>query len=396
MNRSYLLLLFLLLFCHRPAAMAQSLSVLARDKTVAPGDTLEVSYYVEGGEGNYKNFKPAAWTGFEVIGGPYQSQTSNQSHVDGKMHTFRRVQIIYKLRAQAEGTFVIGPASVQTAADSTLYSDSLTISVVPGYKKKVLPPFPYVTDATDMFGDNWLTTDPYEMINRSKLFPAHLKLSMSKKKYILIVGWPYYVSSIRFIKGLLRSTADKLRQRKDVQLVDSLMDDDMMRYYYVLNDTTGVRDLLKGILDKGGTVNKSAVILTLKEEWSVEKETHVFDNEHLTWGFVHRLTKNGAFQSMIKTYKEAELQVKFRFRSADRRICLTQWATQHGYRLIAADDTTEADSNQRFFSAGYAKTALLNEASIYEMMNALREQGREAGCEATLYELSLVIPRKKK
>lgn len=77
-----------------------------------------------------KNLQPAPWEHFEVLAGPYTSQSQSASFVNGKMSSSFTMTYTFTLLATEEGSFNINPASI-TISGETYQSNGLKISVLP-------------------------------------------------------------------------------------------------------------------------------------------------------------------------------------------------------------------------------------------------------------------------
>ncbi len=77
-----------------------------------------------------KDLQPAPWDHFEVLAGPYTSQSQSTSFVNGKMTSSFSLTYTYTLLATEEGKFAINPATISIGGD-TYHSNGLQISVLP-------------------------------------------------------------------------------------------------------------------------------------------------------------------------------------------------------------------------------------------------------------------------
>ncbi len=76
------------------------------------------------------NIQPAAWDHFEVLAGPYTSQSQSTSFVNGRMSSSYALTYTYTLLPTEEGTFNINPATITVNGD-TYRSNGLKITVLP-------------------------------------------------------------------------------------------------------------------------------------------------------------------------------------------------------------------------------------------------------------------------
>jgi hypothetical protein len=120
------ILLALILFCGGffSSLTAQNLTARAESNTVAVGQEFQVDYSLNA---NGSNFTPPSFAGFTVAGPPMTGQSMNIANGS----VTQTLTYSYSLLAKAEGTFTIGPASIQ-AGGKTISSNSLTIKVGKG------------------------------------------------------------------------------------------------------------------------------------------------------------------------------------------------------------------------------------------------------------------------
>jgi hypothetical protein len=69
---------------------------------------------------------------FVIVGGPYQSQSSNTSISGNRMVTSQSVSLTYVLQPRREGTFTIPPITAKDGAGHAYQSNAVTIQVVAG------------------------------------------------------------------------------------------------------------------------------------------------------------------------------------------------------------------------------------------------------------------------
>ncbi|MDR2556148.1 MAG: BatD family protein [Bacteroidales bacterium] len=95
-------------------------------KQVYEGDNFQISFSFNARGGS--NLKVPPFKGFDVSG-PFQSQSSNTSYINGKVSSSFTASYTYQLKALKAGTYNIGAASI--TADGNQYSSSpFTIQVI--------------------------------------------------------------------------------------------------------------------------------------------------------------------------------------------------------------------------------------------------------------------------
>ena len=77
-----------------------------------------------------KNLRQPDWGPFDILAGPYTSQSQSTSFVNGKMTSSFALTFTFTLLSTQEGSFSIGPATI-TANGDEYRSNGLKITVLP-------------------------------------------------------------------------------------------------------------------------------------------------------------------------------------------------------------------------------------------------------------------------
>ena len=85
-----------------------------------------------------KNLRQPDWAPFDVLAGPYTSQSQSTSFVNGKMSSSFTLTYTFTLITSQEGSFTIGPATI-TADGDEYRSNGLKITVLPADKQPTNP-----------------------------------------------------------------------------------------------------------------------------------------------------------------------------------------------------------------------------------------------------------------
>ena len=96
-------------------------------KQVVLGKPFQISYSVNQ---RAKNFRAPEFVDFDVLAGPYTSQSSSTSFVNGKRSSVINLTFTYTMMAQKEGTFSIAPATIMVSGEQ-YRSNGLKITVLP-------------------------------------------------------------------------------------------------------------------------------------------------------------------------------------------------------------------------------------------------------------------------
>lgn len=121
----------LMLVCSLPA-IAQEMVFSAQANVQKTGikDQFQVTYVLTNAQGA-SDFRPPTFPGCSIAGGPYQSNSSSTTIINGQMKQSASVNITYVLVANKTGVITIPPAKVSyNGKDIT--SNTVSIQVVPG------------------------------------------------------------------------------------------------------------------------------------------------------------------------------------------------------------------------------------------------------------------------
>ncbi len=94
-------------------------------------DQIQVQYTIKDAHDLQSVSKPSE-EDFVIVGGPYQSQSSNTSIIGNKVTTSQSISFTYVFQPRREGTFSIPPMSATDAEGHTYQSNTLKVEVVPG------------------------------------------------------------------------------------------------------------------------------------------------------------------------------------------------------------------------------------------------------------------------
>ena len=122
------ILLILFIFGNVCATFAQEVEFKASAPAqVVMGRPFQLSYSVNQ---RAKDLRAPEFVDFDYVAGPYTSQSSSTSFVNGKRTSSFNLTFTYTLMANKEGTFTIPPASIKVDGD-TYTSNGVRITVLP-------------------------------------------------------------------------------------------------------------------------------------------------------------------------------------------------------------------------------------------------------------------------
>lgn len=108
-------------------AQAPNIAVISQSQ-VSVGEQFKVSFE---SNADGRNFTAPRFDGFTLVGGPFNSTSSSVQIVNGSMNRTVKNTYSYVLRAEREGEFTIGPASMVVDGE-TIQSQPFKVTVVAG------------------------------------------------------------------------------------------------------------------------------------------------------------------------------------------------------------------------------------------------------------------------
>lgn len=124
-----LILIFLFIAIVADAAFAASFNVVNPPGRVAVGQKFSITYRLKNGEGS--SLKVPQINGCKLLYGPSTSTSQSYQIINGSMSSSSTVDYTYIYRAEKEGSYNVGEASI-IVDGKKLTSKSFSITVVPG------------------------------------------------------------------------------------------------------------------------------------------------------------------------------------------------------------------------------------------------------------------------
>ena len=122
------ILLILLIFSNVCVTLAQDVEFKASAPAqVIMGRPFQLTYSVNQ---RAKDLRAPEFTDFDYVAGPYTSQSSSTSFVNGKRTSSFQLTYTYTLLATKEGTFTISPATIKVDGEQYT-SNGVRIAVLP-------------------------------------------------------------------------------------------------------------------------------------------------------------------------------------------------------------------------------------------------------------------------
>lgn len=131
MWRYSLVLLLLTSAFHFASAQNVVFTAVAGANKIGIKDQVQVQYTIRDAQDLQSVTNPSD-ADFIIVGGPYQSQSSNTSITGNKVVTSQSLSLTYVIQPRKEGTFTIPPITARDAAGHQYQSNALTIQVIPG------------------------------------------------------------------------------------------------------------------------------------------------------------------------------------------------------------------------------------------------------------------------
>lgn len=111
-------------------------------------DQIEVTYTIRNGE-NLRSLTPGKFSDFQILAGPFQSQSTNLSITNGHRVQTQTISLTYILKPRRTGRLKIPAAEARDADNNIFSSNQLTLQVVPGSLAKTPAP-----NRADPFADD--------------------------------------------------------------------------------------------------------------------------------------------------------------------------------------------------------------------------------------------------
>jgi hypothetical protein len=149
-----------ILACFHLNALAQEMvfSAQASAQQVGTKDQFQVTFILTNAEGA-TNFRPPSFSGFSIVGGPYQSNNSNITIINGQTKQTNSLNITYVLVPNKAGLLTVGPAKVSYNGHDVA-SNAINIQAVNGS-----PAQQSRRQSMDPFGDE---DDPFAQMQRMR------------------------------------------------------------------------------------------------------------------------------------------------------------------------------------------------------------------------------------
>lgn len=131
MWRSYIVFLLMIgAGCH---VWAQNVVFVAQAgaNKIGVKDNVQVVYTIKDAQ-NLQSMTPPSSPDFNIVQGPFQSQSSQMQIIGNKAISSQSISLTYVLQPKHEGNFTIPPVIAKDAAGHTYQSNALTIQVVAG------------------------------------------------------------------------------------------------------------------------------------------------------------------------------------------------------------------------------------------------------------------------
>jgi len=157
-------ILSLLLFSRAAFAQNVVFSAQASARTVGMEDRVQVTFSIQNVEG-LRGITEPSFKDFQVVGGPYQSRSTNIVFDGNSQRQTSTISFTYVLQPTHTGTFTIPPVTAKDGADHTYQSNALQIQVVAGSTA----PKQQIRQQSDPFGDDpFGDGDPFEAMRQQQ------------------------------------------------------------------------------------------------------------------------------------------------------------------------------------------------------------------------------------
>ena len=125
--KKFIIIIFVTLLSFTNGMAEDVLFEAKAPKQVISGRPFQLAYTVNA---KGRNFEAPQFVDFEHMAGPYTSSSSSTTFVNGKRTSSFQMTYTYTLKANKEGTFTIGPASIIVSGEEYI-SNGVRITVLP-------------------------------------------------------------------------------------------------------------------------------------------------------------------------------------------------------------------------------------------------------------------------
>ena len=153
---------FLLLACGSVLAQNVVFTANASAPKIGLSDQLQVTYTIQDAN-NLQQVAPGSFHDFQVVGGPFQSQSTSIQMNGNRTVQSISISLTYVLQPRHTGNLAIPPAVAKDAAGHNYQSNALTVQVVPG---SLLAAQRRQQASQDPFGDDPFGGDPFAGLRR--------------------------------------------------------------------------------------------------------------------------------------------------------------------------------------------------------------------------------------
>jgi hypothetical protein len=146
--------------------MAQNVTFTAQAGATKMGvkDQVQFTYTIQNAQG-LRTLGPSGdnFNDFDVVGGPYQSQSTNVAVTNGHMVQSQSISLTYILKPKHTGNLTVPPGIAKDASGHSYQSNPVSIQVVPG---SVAGAQPRSNNPFDPFGDD---PDPFAAMQQRRM-----------------------------------------------------------------------------------------------------------------------------------------------------------------------------------------------------------------------------------
>lgn len=138
-RKGFVWILVLLFLQYSVMAQEMVFSAQANARKIGTKDQLQVTYVLSNAAGA-DNFRPPPFSGFSIVGGPFQSNNSSVTIINGQARQSSSLNTTYVLVANKTGTITIPPAHI-TFNGREISSNPITVQVVSGSMAQQRDPY---------------------------------------------------------------------------------------------------------------------------------------------------------------------------------------------------------------------------------------------------------------
>lgn len=379
---------FAVLFLLPGLLQAQNFECVVDYRHIGLHDTIKLTISYDGNPDYVGSIHPDLRP-FTIIAGPAQSSSTLNKMVNGQAKVTYGLKVVYYLRADTLGKYIIPGATLVTDDGDTLHTAPVAMEVSPQPFRK--------TDRT--FSISWEDNEEVfeDMAYHEFDAPRAIgnKINMSGAPFVLITGWIYQPPSLSAGSALKILTAvdSFLQSRPDALLMDHKVTRSLPRLYYTLSDTTGITAPLFELYKAGGKEAHAGIIIVDPRHWTNREEWEGFIEPHNFRTVIYTLLANAAGRNFDPLQKRP-VEIRCFLRDLQQANSFIDRMKQLGYK--AGDNNLKEKAEGKGYYVDIIKPMPMIAGELYATVMTVADEINKPEYKGRVSRLGIGDPPKKK